>query len=363
MTMHRHMLLLVVAVWLSISPAIIVSAQSGDLPGVRGTLYESPSFGWILFLPGGTWRVAESDSSEGLDYLHLTSTAGDGADHYFQSYPDDGRGAAGCIDDTVALLADISPDQPLEGWSGEEIDLFDAGSDRQTARVRIVDPVDPDFDILALIQCSLANDGLLIADALVQSARDMEALTNPLTATPLLPGEGHTGRARLEGTDASPTNGVVRFLARGNDPLNAQFPFSCIHQEEFDRPADPPPPGTGFFACDGQIANIDIVPASVDLADLAMGCASAPAAEARPPECPDAPIRPSHAEILRAPATDGSVVTLQPGESADVVVWFSLPEGDPPLDVLYLEPDRQVVVGPSFFSAGTGSRPKVRIGR
>jgi hypothetical protein len=54
---------------------------------------------------------------------------------------------------------------------------------------------------------------------------------------------------------------------------------------------------------------------------------------------------------------------LQPGESADVVLWYALPEGDPPLDILYLEPDRTVRVGPTFYSAGSGSRPRVRLGR
>ena len=49
--------------------------------------------------------------------------------------------------------------------------------------------------------------------------------------------------------------------------------------------------------------------------------------------------------------------------NADVVLWYSLPGGDAPLDIYYVEPDRLVLVGPTFFSEGTGSRPRVRPGR
>ena len=73
---------------------------------------------------------------------------------------------------------------------------------------------------------------------------------------------------------------------------------------------------------------------------------------------------PSHYEVLQGPASAaGPELTLQPGESAEVVLWYALPEGDPPLDILYLEPDRTVRVGPTFYSAGSGSRPRVRLGR
>jgi hypothetical protein len=59
----------------------------------------------------------------------------------------------------------------------------------------------------------------------------------------------------------------------------------------------------------------------------------------------------------------GPVLTLAPEESVDVLVWFALPAGYPPESIYYVEPDRLVYVGPTYFTQGSGSRPKVRLGR
>ena len=159
--------------------------------------------------------------------------------------------------------------------------------------------------------------------------------------------------------------GVVRFLARGwpvTDPYS--FPFWCIDQESFPRPVDAPPPDRGWFACDGQIANVDIMPATIDIEKIALGCLNEPIEDEIPGECPSEPVGPSHFEVLQGPAgAAGPVLDLQPGESVDVVLWYALPEGYPPFVILYLEPDRTVRVGPTFYSAGSGSRPRVRLGR
>ena len=57
-------------------------AQTDSVPSVRGTLYESPSFGWILLVPQPAWEVASAESEGGYDTLHLISTVGDGSDAY-----------------------------------------------------------------------------------------------------------------------------------------------------------------------------------------------------------------------------------------------------------------------------------------
>src|SRR3954454_8097969 len=73
-------------------------AQTDSIPSVRGTLYESPSFGWILLVPQPAWDVDRAESEGGRDTLHLVSGVGDGSDAYFVATRDDGRGAAGCLD-------------------------------------------------------------------------------------------------------------------------------------------------------------------------------------------------------------------------------------------------------------------------
>ena len=358
--------LLAIAVTLAALPPTAGEAQDATLPGVRGSLYESPSAGWIVIVPEPEWTIADASSVTGRDLVHLVSSIGDGADHYFLSAADDGRGAQGCVQDTIDVLSGVYADREIEGWDQPEIriDSFDPGE--AMSRLRIVDPADPGLDRFVVIQCDQGDGDLLIAEAFLRSARDLESDAILPFVTPLWPGQGHTGRARGGGDATIPDNGVLRFLARGDSPTDSMtdFPFGCIDQESFARPPDPPPAGTGYFACDGQIANVDIVPATIDLADLALGCASGSDGEEPSTGCPVTPVRPSYAEILRAPAdVDGSIITLQPGESADVVLWYALPEGEPPADILYLEPDRQVIAGPTFYSAGTGSRPKVRVGR
>jgi hypothetical protein len=106
------------------------------------------------------------------------------------------------------------------------------------------------------------------------------------------------------------------------------------------------------------------MPAAIDIEKIALGCLNEPIDDEMPEGCPSEPVAPSHFAVLEGPANaTGPMLELQPGESADVVLWYALPEGYPPLDILYLEPDRTVRVGPTFYSAGSGSRPRVRLGR
>jgi hypothetical protein len=343
-----------------------IQAQEESLPGVRGALYESPSFGWILPVPEPEWRIVNALSIEGNDLVHLVADVGDGVEAYVVSFADEGYGSQGCAEDMVDILATVYAGQSLEGWQTPEVEFEEYSPEAHAARVRVVNPEDPALDILAYVRCDAGDDGLLIGEALLRTARDVDTQIFLSSPTPLWPGKRHTGRARDGPSAGPPEEGVLLFLSR-SWPLGEwtdSFPFSCIDQETFARPPEAPPPGMGYFACDGQIVNVDTIPATIDLADIALGCDNVPASEALPTSCPSAPVRPSHTEFLRAPAeVSGSTLTLQPGESAEVVLWYALPAGDPPLDILYLEPDRRVLVGPTFFSAGTGNRPKVRMGR
>jgi hypothetical protein len=167
----------------------------------------------------------------------------------------------------------------------------------------------------------------------------------------------------LSPPDGQDNPGVVRFLARGwpTDESGYPFPFSCIHQEIFSRPAEPPPPDRGWYACDGQIANIDVVPVTIDLTAIVIGCENLDPGPV-PPGCPDKPVAPSQFEILAGPRGDGGpLITLQPGEAVEVVLWYALPGGAPPQELSYVEPDRLVLVGPTFFTQGTGSQIPVII--
>jgi hypothetical protein len=339
-------------------------AQTDSVAGVRGTLYESPSFGWILLVPQPAWEVASAESEGGYDSVHLVSTIGDGSDAYIVATGDDGRGAAGCLDDMLASLASAYEGYPLRGWFEPEVERDEYDPDDLIARARVALSDDPAFDILAFVECKRGQDGTLIGQALLRTAQDVENTDIP-SLVPLWPGDGHTGQPRAGQEPRSDEQGVVRFLARGwpaTDPY--PFPFWCIDQESFPRPADGPPPNRGWFACDGQIANIDVMPATIDIEKIALGCLNEPIEGEMPAECPSKPVGPSHFEVLQGPANAaGPVLTLQPGESAEVVLWYALPEGFPPLDIVYLEPDQTVRVGPTFYSAGSGSRPRVRLGR
>src|SRR5919112_5370476 len=64
-------------------------AQNDSIPSVRGTLYESPSLGWILLVPQPAWEVASAESEEGHDTVHLVSTIGDGSDAFIVATGDD----------------------------------------------------------------------------------------------------------------------------------------------------------------------------------------------------------------------------------------------------------------------------------
>lgn len=347
---------------IAILPGNRAQAQEASLPGVRGDLYESPSFGWLLVTPPGIWTFAESYKENGADIVSITPNQGPGPFQFFVSELDDGRGSSGCADDMVDLIESTNPDQELTGWDEPEMSVQELAPNEHMVRLAVRDPVDNANDVLVLVDCVLTDQGLLIATATLTPASIPDDPNAPVPLAPIWPGEGHTGRPRPSGEAPLPGNGVVRFLARFDSPTNPfPLPFSCIDQDSFTPPDDLPPLGMGYLACDGQIVNVDSVPATIDLANIRLGCDSLPAGMPPPPECPSSPVPPTHGELLRAPAgASGSVITLQTGESAEVVLWYALPEGDIPLDLLYVEPDRRNRVGETFFTAGGGSRPKVR---
>jgi hypothetical protein len=361
----RHCLpvAIVFALLAALTPGL-TRAQTDILPGVRGALYESPTYGWILIAAEPDWSFADASSADGVDTVHLVSSNGDGADDYFVSFLDDGRGAEGCVHDIVNTLARAYDAAPLQGWSDPEVEYIPQEPNHFSARARVPDPNDSSLDILAYVDCRAAKDSVLVGDVLLRSARDLDNLVDLPLLSPMLPGEGHTGRPRSDA--GAIEEGVVRFLAGGAPPLaggDAAFPFSCIDQESFTRPAEPPPPDRGWYACDGEIANIDTVPATIDLSRIVLGCEDVPLGDL-PPGCTGDLTPPSHDEILSGPeGVTGPVVTLQPGDAVEVVLWYALPAGDPPLDIYYQEPDRLVHVGPTSFSAGTGGRIPVRVGR
>jgi hypothetical protein len=340
----------------------VTRAQEVAPPGVRGNLYESPSFGWILVAPPGVWTFAESYTEGGSDIVYVEPSSGAGPFQFFISEMDDGRGSRGCADDMVDLIASTNPDQEVTGWDGPDFTIDELWPNQHLVRFALRDPIDSVNDVLVTVDCALSDQGLLIATATLSPADAPEDPNAPVPLVAVWPGKGHTGRSRPIGEQPASGNGVVRFLARFDSPTNAYpLPFSCVDQTSFTPPADLPPAGMGYLACDGQIANVDTVPATVDLANIRLGCDSLPAGSRLPPECPASPIPPTHGEWLRSPAdSSGSIITLQPGESAEVVLWYTLPEGDIPLDLLYVEPDRRIIAGETFFSAGGGSRPKIR---
>jgi hypothetical protein len=337
------------------------TAQEGDLPGVRGNLYESPAFGFVVMAPpesGWEFQTASSDA-EG-DYVQAMHPSG--VVELVSGYQDPGIDAAGCAQGMLDALAAAYPDAEVTGWQGDAL-AIDTSSPNM-ARVQALVP-DPAGDVFAFISCTLNPGDLLLADLFLQPDSVVESGETPDSLLVQAPGRGNTGRPWLDA--ATPAPGVVLFAARGLPVLTGEvsIPFSCLDQESFEVPADPAPEGLGYFACDGQAANVDDHPVTLDLAGFAIGCLPGLPVDPEAGACPEEPVRASHAQVLDTSTgeVDGATVTLDPGEYADLVVWFALPEGLPPQDVLYIEGDATFQVGTSYFSAGVGSRPRVRMTR
>lgn len=359
----RHGLLALGLASMSLLPQVdAAAAQEADLPGVRGNLYESPAFGFIVMAPqGGDWTFQSASSDAEGDYVQAIHPSG--VVELVSGYQDASSDPAGCVQELLDALATAYPDAPLTGWQGEElaIDTSMPGS----ARVQALAPDPTGNDLFAAISCASHPGDLLLADLFLQPTSVVESGATPDSLLVQAPGRGNTGRSWLDAS--APAPGVVLFAASGLPVLTgeASIPFSCLDQESFELPPDPAPEGLGYFACNGQAINVDDQPVTVDLAGFAIGCLPGLPVDPEAGACPDAPVRASHAQVLDTSTggVDGATVTLDPGEYVDLVLWFTLPEGLPPQDVLYLEGNETFQVGTSYFSAGVGSRPRVRMTR
>ena len=91
------------------------AAQSADFASVRGSLYESPSYGWTLTFDPDFWAVDEVTSEEGIDTLTLSASEEDeiAAMVVFQTTPGDARNAEACLEETSENLESV--------WEGAEI--------------------------------------------------------------------------------------------------------------------------------------------------------------------------------------------------------------------------------------------------
>ena len=338
------------------------SAQSEEMPGVRGNLYESPVFGFVVLLPqDGAWQFQSAGSDTGGDYVQAIHASG--VIEAVAGFQDASVDAAGCAQGMLDALAASYPDSALTGWQGEDLAIDTSWP--ETARVQVLAPDAAGNDLYASITCTRNPGNLLLADLFMQPKSVVEGGQTPASLLVQAPARWNTGRPQPNAGTSAP--GVVLFAARGLPILSgeASIPFNCLDQDTFAVPADPLPEGTGYFACDGQAMNVDDQPVTLDLAGFALGCLPGLPLDPEAGGCPDAPVRASHAQLLDSSTgkVNGATVTLQPGEHADLVIWFTLPEGLPPQDVLYLEGDRTFQAGTSYFAAGMGSRPRVRMTR
>jgi hypothetical protein len=342
--------------------AALASAQEGDLIGVRGNLYESPAFGFIVMLPPESgWEFQASSSDAEGDYVQAIHPSG--VVEIIAGYQDPAADPAGCVQGILDALAAAYPETELTGWQGDEIAIDTSWPGEARAQAFVPDPVAD--DVFAAITCTSHPGDLLLSDLLLQPNSVLESGETPATLLVQGPGLGNTGRPWPNASAPGP--GVVLFAARGLPVLTGEvsIPFSCLDQESFELPADPAPEGMGYFACDGQAANVDDQPVTLDLAGFALGCLPGLPVDPDAGACPETPVRASHTQVLDSSTgeVDRSMVTLDPGEHADLLLWFTLPEGLPPQDVLYIEGDETFQAGVSYFSAGVGSRPRVRMTR
>jgi hypothetical protein len=309
----------------------------------------------------GGWEFQTASSDAEGDYVQALHPSG--VVELVSGYQDASVDAEGCVQGMLDALASAYPDAELTGWQGEEPAIFSPLPNAAQVQVLVPDPAGD--DVFASINCTLNPGDLLLADLLLQPNSAIESGAAPASLLVQAPGQWNTGRPWLDASTPAP--GVVLFAARGLPVPAGQIsvPFSCLDQESFELPSDPAPEGLGYFACDGQAANVDDQPVILDLDGFAIGCLPGQPVDPEAGACPDAPVFASHAQVLDTSTgeVDGATVTLDPGEYADLVLWFTLPEGLPPQDVLYIEGDANFQAGPSYFSAGVGSRPRVRMTR
>ena len=359
----RHLLLALMVVGLGLLPlADAAMSQEADLPGVRGNLYESPAFGFVVMAqPESGWEFQNASSDAEGDFVQAMHPSG--AVELVSGYQNAGEGAEGCVQGMLDALAAAYPASELTGWQGEELAIDTSMPDQAFVQALAPDP--EGGDVYASITCTLNPGELLLADLLLQPASAVESGEAAVAMLVQAPGRGNTGRPWFDPATSPP--GVVLFAARGLPVATGEvsIPFSCLDQESFELPADPAPEGMGYFACDGQAVNVDDQPVTLDIAGFAIGCLPGLPVDPEAGACPDAPVLAGHAQVLDTSTgeVDGTTVTLDPGEYVDLVLWFTLPEGLPPQDVLYIEGEETFQAGTSYFSAGMGSRPRVRMTR
>jgi hypothetical protein len=340
----------------------VAAAQDDALPGVHGNLYVSPAFGFVVMAqPESGWEFQSASSDAEGDYIQAGHPSG--AVELVSGYQEAGTDAEGCVQGILDALAAAYPEAPLTNWQGEKIVIDTSLPDMAWAQAFAPDPAAD--DVFASVTCTLNPGDLLLADLLLQPNSAIESGQAPASMLVQAPGRGNTGRPWLD--ESTPAPGVALFAGRGLPVLTgeASIPFSCLDQETFEVPGDPVPEGMGYFACDGQAANVDDRPVTLDLGGFALGCLPGLPVDPEAGACPEAPVHASHAQVLDTSTgtVDGATVTLEPGQNVDLVLWFTLPEGLPPQDVLYVEGDETFQAGTSYFSAGMGSRPRVRMVR
>ncbi|MCA9879372.1 MAG: hypothetical protein KC442_16385 [Thermomicrobiales bacterium] len=355
-------LLAIVLAWASILPLVgSTAAQGEELTGVRGSLFESPALGWIALLPqGGGWEFSAASSEVGGDFLQALHPSG--VSETVIGYQDADDDAAACAQLLLDTLAMAYPDVALTGWHDDEITVESFSPETALVQALVPDPAGD--DVYAYISCQQHPGNLLLGDMLLQPNSVLESGDVPIPLMVQPPGQGNTGRPHASELQLAP--GVMLFAGRGAPVLTAgmPYPFSCVDQDSFTLPPDPLPEGMGYFACDGQVVNADAIPVTLALGGFALGCFPGLFVDPEAGPCPEAPVRASHAEVLDTTGVaDGATVTLAPGESVDLVLWFTLPEGLPPQDLLYLDGEQTFQAGPTYFSAGLGSRPRVRMTR
>ncbi|MDQ2654695.1 MAG: hypothetical protein M3Z20_16805, partial [Chloroflexota bacterium] len=230
----RHGLLALVLACLGLLPlAGAATAQVEDLPGIRGNLYESPAFGFIVMLPqDGGWEFQSASSDAEGDYVQAIHPSG--VVELVSGYQDPGGGAEACVQGMLDALAAAYPDAELTGWQGEEPAIFSPLPN--AAQVQVLAPDPAGDDVFGSIFCTLNPGDLIMADLLLQPNSLVESGEAPAALLVQAPGQWNTGRPWLD--MATPAPGVVLFAARGLPVATGEvsIPFSCLDQESFELP-------------------------------------------------------------------------------------------------------------------------------
>jgi hypothetical protein len=313
--------------------ASTLSAFGQELPGVRGRLYESPTYGFTVVWDPAIWHVVDATSGDGVDVLQLATAD---SQIWVGGLPAYGGDKRNCLDDAARQIAQTTgvedvaprPDQTGSTMNEGEYTVFDVtySENRQTGFYAWY----VECRTLVFGGAVLRLDHVALREQFDQEQVVAQALFDSIVLTD---GSRAAG-ARDEG--------FIEIRARYLDESDA-----------VQAAADA---GLMNLALAIVVENVDIYPARLDIENVVIGDDESDVFDA------DRFIWTGGVE-----GAAGARIELAPGDRVSAVAVYVVPV-DPanpalrPGSVFYRTSDGPVRLGCIFGCGGPGSSPRIRTG-